>query len=109
MRDRAYNETMERYNAVSSSDLVITGVRVSSSRSYTTASGTLTNYGKSKVKFVEVRGAFQTSSGTTVDTDWTYAVGSEGLSPGESTKFEISVDKDSSIKKCSVSVIDFDS
>ena len=50
---------------------------------------------------------FITSYGNVVDTDWTYAVGSEGLSPGESKKWEAYVDKDLSIKKIDISIIDY--
>ena len=34
-----------------------------------------------------VNGKFKNSSGTILDTDWTYAVGSEGLEPGEFLNF----------------------
>lgn len=90
------------------SDLRISGVTLSSSRAYTSATGTITNHGSRIVRFVEVKAAFKDSAGKTIDTDWTYAVGSEGLSPGESTKFTLMVDKDSSIKDCAVVVQDFD-
>lgn len=102
----AYKNYSEQ--SIKANDLIISGVSVSSSYGYTHAEGSITNRGDETVRFVEVKGLFQTSSGTTVDTDWTYAVGSEGLAPGETTKFTLSVDKDSTIKKCSVSVTDFD-
>lgn len=110
--DRAYTETLEARledeQRVHSYELLISNVTISSNSSYTKASGTLTNHGKGAVSFVQVKGQFQNSSGTTLDTDWTYAVGSEGLSPGESTKFELAVEKDSSIKKCSCIVLDYE-
>ena len=40
-----------------------------------------------------------------VDTDWTYAVGAEGLAPGESSTFRMSVDRDYSIRDCSVTLM----
>lgn len=70
-------------DSFSASDLRISGVSLSSSSSYITATGTVTNNGSRTVRFVEVKAAFKNSSGKVVDTDWTYAVGSEGLSPGE--------------------------
>ncbi len=110
--NRAYNEALEsrleNEQEVKSYELFISNVSVSSNRVFTTASGTISNHGKGTVSFVKVKGQFQNSAGTTIDTDWTYAVGSEGLAPGESTKFELSVDKDSSIKKCSCSVLDYE-
>ncbi len=70
--------------------------------------GTLKNESDSTVKFVTIKGAFQTYSGTTIDTDTTYAVGSEGLAPGESTKWKMFVSEDSRITKCDVTVIKYD-
>lgn len=110
MVDRGIYEATEKSDrSKASNDLVVSGVSIRSNNSYTQASGSITNRGNDTVTFVEVKGLFQDSYGSTVDTDWTYAVGSEGLSPGESSKFTLSVDKDSSIKSCSVFVVDFDS
>ncbi len=74
---------------------------------YTVCTGTITNKGSRTYKFVEVKGSFKNSSGTVLDTDWTYAVGSEGLAPGESKTFRMSVDKNYSISKCSVTILDY--
>ena len=93
---------------VYSHELKISNVKLSSNSSYTIAEGTITNNSDQTVSFVEIKGAFKTSSGSVVDTDWTYAVGSEGLAPGESCKWRLSVSKDWSIKDCTVTVIDFD-
>lgn len=93
---------------VYSHELKISNVKLSSNSSYTIAEGTITNSSDQTVSFVEIKGAFKTSSGSVVDTDWTYAVGSEGLAPGESCKWRLSVSKDWSIKDCTVTVIDFD-
>ena len=91
-----------------SHELKISNVKLSSNSGYTIAEGTITNNSDQTVSFVEIKGAFKTSSGSVVDTDWTYAVGSEGLAPGESCKWRLSVSKDWSIKDCTVTVIDFD-
>lgn len=93
---------------VSPSQLRISNVTLSSNSSYTIAEGSITNTSNSTVKFVKIKGAFETRAGTVVDTDWTYAVGNEGLAPGESCKWHMSVSKDRSITQCSVSIIDFD-
>lgn len=90
------------------SALKISGVSVTSNSSYTVCTGTITNTGKKTYKFVQIKGAFKNSSGTTIDTDSTYAVGSEGLAPGESKTFRMSVSKNYSISKCSVSIYDYD-
>jgi hypothetical protein len=86
--------------------LKILNVSVTSNSSYTICTGTVTNNGEKSYDFVEVKGSFKDSSGTVLDTDWTYAVGSEGLDPGESTTFRLSVQKNSKITDCSVSFMD---
>ena len=95
-------------NYVSSSDLKITVGTITHNSVFTEVTGTITNNSDSEVSYVQIKGSFKNSSGTVIDTDWTYAVGSEGLAPGESCKWSMSVDKDYSIKQCSVSILDFD-
>jgi hypothetical protein len=95
-------------NQVYSYELKISNVTLSSNSSYTIAEGTVTNNSDKTVSYVKIKGSFETSSGKVVDTDWTYAVGSEGLAPGESCKWRMSVSKDYSIKNCSVTILDFD-
>lgn len=89
-------------------ELEVSDVRLSSNSSYTIAKGTLTNNSDETVSFVKIKGAFETSSGKVVDTDWTYAVGNEGLAPGESCKWKMSVPKDYKISDCTVTVFDYD-
>ena len=88
--------------------LEFSDINVSHNSSYTVCTGTVTNNGRKTYTFVEVKGKFEDSSGTVLDTDWTYAVGSEGLAPGESVTFRLSVDKDRTIAKCSVEILDYD-
>jgi hypothetical protein len=99
-------ETSTTY--VSSSELKISNIKLSTSGSYTYAKGTITNNSDETVTYVKIKGSFKDRSGNVVDTDWTYAVGSAGLAPGESCKWEMNVSKDSSITECSVSILDFD-
>ena len=89
-------------------ELKISDVLVYSEYSFTYAEGSLTNNSDSTVKFVKVKGAFKDRSGRVIDTDWTYAVGGEGLSPGESCKWKMSVEKDINIKDCDVSIMGYD-
>lgn len=83
-------------------------IEISHNSSYTICTGTITNNGRKTYTFVEVKGKFKDSSGTVLDTDWTYAVGSEGLAPGESTTFRISVDKNRSITRCTMEILDYE-
>ena len=87
-------------------NLRISNTSVSSNSSYTTVSGSIKNTSyNTTYYYVKVKGAFQDSFGNVVDTDWTYAVGSEGLAPGESTKFKMSVKKNYKIDDCEVTVL----
>ena len=88
-------------------DLTFSDIEIDHNSSYTVATGTVTNTGSHTYSFVQVRGAFEDRSGTVVDTDWTYAVGSEGLRSGESTQFRLSVDRNFDITDCTVSIIDY--
>ena len=92
---------------VPSYQLKISNVQVYTKGNYTYAEGTVTNNSDTTVTFLEIKGSFKTSSGSVVDTDWTYAVGSEGLAPGESCKWKLSVEKDYSIKDCDISILDY--
>lgn len=90
------------------SALKFSEIYVSSNSGYTVCTGKLTNNGKKTYRFVTIKGSFKNSHGTVVDTDSTYAVGSEGLAPGESKSFRMSVSKDTTIKDCSISITDYD-
>mgnify|MGYP001071502548 CR=1 FL=1 len=89
------------------SDLKFSNVKITHNSLYTVVTGTVTNNGSRSYKFVTVKGAFKTSSGTVVDTDSTYAVGREGLASGESTTFRMSIDKNTSVTKCDISIISY--
>ena len=97
------------YNsAVSTSNLTISNKEITHNSSYTVFTATISNNGAATYKFVTVKGAFVDKNGTVHDTDSTYAVGSEGLAPGESTSFRMSIPKDRSVTNCNVSIVDYD-
>ena len=73
--------------------------------SYQKCTGTIKNTGVNTYKYVKLKGVFKDKYGNVIDTDWTYGVDSEGIAPGESKKFELSVKKDRSIDSCSVSIL----
>ena len=102
------DEALESSTYVPSYQLRISNVQVYSNSSYTYAEGTVTNNSDATVTFLKIKGAFVNSLGTVIDTDWTYAVGGEGLAPGESCKWKISVDRDYSIDDCEISILDYD-
>ena len=51
--------------------------------------GRVHNAGTSAVTYVKIEAQFLDARGNVVDTDWTYAVTSEPLQPGESRSFDI--------------------
>lgn len=93
-------------NAFHNFDITYTSVHTDSN--YTICTGSLKNTGSETYIFVELKGAFKDEVGNVIDTDWTYAVGVEGLAPDESTSFRLSVPKNKRIVSCSVSVLEYD-
>lgn len=93
---------------VSASDLKVKIEDFYTKRSYMYVEGTLKNNSDTTVYYVKIKVSFKDSSGAVIDTDWTYAVGSEGLAPGESCKWDVMQSNDSRVTSCGASVIDFD-
>ena len=59
-------------------------------RSYMEIEGKVRNNGNRKVDYVKVGVEWLDKNGKVVDTDWTYAVSSEGLRPGGAKSFRVS-------------------
>ncbi|MCD8290841.1 MAG: FxLYD domain-containing protein [Prevotella sp.] len=88
--------------------LQVSDIKITNSSYHTTCTGSLKNTGSKTYKYVKVKGSFKDANGNVIDTDSAYAVGSEGLEPGESTTFDVFVTKNSDIKSCDVTVYDYD-
>lgn len=84
-----------------------TEVHFESNSSYTVCAGTVTNRSDKYYRFIQVKGEFMDEGGNTIDTAWTYACGDEGLGPGESSKFTMSVARDSRITNVRCYTYDF--
>lgn len=69
-------------------DLYIYGIDYTYSHGYYTFTGKVKNFTQYRQKFIKVRLTLY-SNGNGVYTDWTYAVGDEGLGSGASTTFQI--------------------
>ena len=95
-------------NQVYSWELEVSDLFVYNGSNYTYAEGSIKNNSDQTVRFVELKGSFKNKLGEVIDIATTYAVGSEGLDPGESCKWKMSVDKDTSISDCTVTVYDYD-
>ena len=82
---------------------------IKTSGSYTYVYCTVTNvsskYVATKYRYVKVKAQFKNYSGSIVDTDWTYAVDSTWLEPGESKTFYYMV-KNTNIKTATLSFVD---
>ena len=87
--------------------LKFSNLEIESNSSYKVCTGSLSNTGKKTYNFVKVKGIFKDSAGTVVDTDWTYVVGSEGIEPGETKTFRLSVPMNTKIDSCSVQVFEY--
>lgn len=101
----------ESYPALSSleRDLEIKDLKLEQTSSSMKCTGRIRNNSSdTSYKFIKVKGAFEDSFGNVVDTDSTYAVGDEGIAPGESSTFTMYVDKNSKIERCTVTVYDYD-
>ena len=82
---------------------------IKTSGSYTYVYCTVTNvsskYVATKYRFVKVKAQFKNYSGSIVDTDWTYAVDSTWLDPGESKTFYYMV-QNTNIKSATLSFVE---
>lgn len=82
---------------------------IKTSGSYTYVYCTVTNvsskYVATRYRYVKVKAQFKNYSGSIVDTDWTYAVDSTWLEPGESKTFYYMV-KNTNIKSATLSFVD---
>jgi DnaD/phage-associated family protein len=101
-KDLAYMEMLEEMELIQPVE-----VHSESNSSYTVFVGTLENKSDKTHYFIKVKGEFKDDQGNTIDTDWTYACGDEGLRPGESTKFKLSVDRDERITNMRCYTYDF--
>lgn len=84
----------------------ISNIKVTHSGNYAYITGKVTNNGNYKIRYVKVKAACKDLRGNTIDTDWTYAVDSSWLDPGESKTFEMMVkDIGNDIKTAIVTVV----
>lgn len=102
------NDYDYNYNKKSKYDLSISNVEVHKTSSTMYCTGTIKNDGDESFSFVKVKASFKDDNGNTIETGDSYAVGSEGLAPGEATTFTIYGTKNSDVTRCDVSVYDYD-
>lgn len=79
-------QTLSKSDSISKDGLTVEGTYHDVHNPY--VDGTITNNSDETVRFVEVKVALY-NDGKVTDTDWTYAVGAEGLEPGESSQWKL--------------------
>lgn len=89
-------------------ELEINHVNTEKGGNYVTVTGSVTNQSDKTVYYVKVVVKALGDKGRVIDTDWTYAVGSEGLRPGESTTFELMMKNNSSVIVYSPSILEYE-
>ena len=72
---------------------------------YCTVTNVSSNYVATRYRYVKVKAQFKNYSGSIVDTDWTYAVDSTWLEPGESKTFYYMV-QNTNVKSATLSFVD---
>ena len=72
---------------------------------YCTVTNVSSKYIATRYRYVKVKALFKNYSGSIVDTDWTYAVDSTWLEPGESKTFHYMV-RNTNIKSATLSFVD---
>ncbi len=87
--------------------LKVDNIKVSGNYTYVycTVTNVSSKYIATKYRYVKVKAQFKNSSGAIVDTDWTYAIDSTWLDPGESKSFHYMV-QNTNIKSATLSFVD---
>ena len=104
----AESDTDTTHYSKSSLDLDISSIYVHTNSAATYCEGKITNNGTETFYYIRLKGSFKDWWGNIIEIGDTYAVGAEGLSPGESTTFKIYCDKNSEIEDCIVTIISYD-
>lgn len=104
---KTYNSIEELWEARRNKSLIVQSYSGYSKGSYFVVSGTVKNNTSSTVRFVVVKIELIDKNGNVFDSDTTYAVGEEGISPGNSAKFECYLDDDRDIEKYSASIFSY--
>jgi len=86
--------------------LKVSDVKIKRDGDWVYCTGSVKNTGSYSIKYVKVRAGFKDSRGNVIDSDWTYAVDSDWLNPGESKNFEMMIkDENRKIKDADVIII----
>lgn len=81
-------------------------VQIFSRDNFMYCEGKIRNTGMREFDFVKVKVEWLDGGGTILDTDYTYAVGSEGLAPNEAKSFSIMAPSDSKMQRARYYIIE---
>ena len=101
-------EAEKKYNELFPVQVSTKECDVTYNRGYYYCNGTVHNVSSSTHYYVKVKVTYYDSNDTVLTTDWTYAVGSEGIRGGENQQFEIMTKVNGSVDKYRVEVLDWD-
>lgn len=71
-------------------------------------SGYVKNTGDKNYSYIKVKATYYDEKNNVIDTDWTYAVSSEGLAPNDRKSFEIITRYNKKITQGSLSILDYE-
>lgn len=91
----------ERAERAALADLEFENVEVTSDGHFMKVEGSVRNTGTTVVKFAKVRVEWKDAAGQVIDTDSAYAIGGEGLEPGQSKRFRVMTENDSRMRSAS--------
>lgn len=100
-----YNTTVSEYLGLSFS---VTSIKTSGSYTYVYCSvkNVSSSYGNpTKYRYIKVKAVFKDRSGSILDTDWTYAIDSAWLEPGETKTFYYMV-RNTSVKSATLYIME---
>lgn len=99
-------EVQQVINEKNPLEITVTGTEQKGDYCYCYA--TLKNVSKSTHRYVEVRITYYDKDENVLTTDWTYAVGSEGIRTGESQQFDIMTRVRGEVVKYKIEIQDYD-
>ena len=108
VKGMAYASTEEKREAERKTSLIVESQNFTTSGKNYKIYGTVTNNTSRTVYFVKVKVSLMDDNYKVLDTETTYACGDEGIAPGESTKFECYIEKDSNAAHYKAEIYDYD-
>lgn len=104
----AYSSSEEKREAERKTSLIVEEFSITTSGKNYKIYGTVTNNTSHTVYFVKVKVSLLDENYKVLDTETTYACGDEGIKPGESTKFDCYIEKDSDMEYYRAEIYDYD-